>query len=61
VNSGYVISGIDLGHVGGDGTPGVNVDGTYLNRPTPTFLAETMTMMATGSKPVTGTDRTSEE
>jgi hypothetical protein len=29
VNTGYVISGTDLGHVGGDCTPGVNADGTY--------------------------------
>jgi hypothetical protein len=29
VNSGYVGSGTDLGHSGGDCTPGVNADGTY--------------------------------
>jgi hypothetical protein len=29
VNTGYVISGTDLGHSGGDCTPGVNADGTY--------------------------------
>jgi hypothetical protein len=29
VNTGYVISGTDLGHAGGDCTPGVNADGTY--------------------------------
>jgi hypothetical protein len=29
VNTGYVISGTDLGHPGGDCTPGVNADGTY--------------------------------
>jgi hypothetical protein len=29
VNTGYVISGTDLGHVGGDCTPGVNADETY--------------------------------
>ena len=29
VNAGYVGSGTDLGHSGGDCTPGVNADGTY--------------------------------
>jgi hypothetical protein len=29
VNGGYVGSGTDLGHTGGDCTPGVNADGTY--------------------------------
>jgi len=29
VNAGYVGSGTDTGHVGGDCTPGVNLDGTY--------------------------------
>jgi hypothetical protein len=29
VNSGYVASGNDLGHTGGDCEPGVNADGTY--------------------------------
>lgn len=28
-NTGYVASGTDLGHVGGDCDPGVNTDGTY--------------------------------
>src|SRR6185503_7607768 len=29
VNTGYVGSGTDLGHAGGDCEPGVNADGTY--------------------------------
>ena len=29
INAGYVASGTDLGHVGGDCEPGVNLDGTY--------------------------------
>ena len=29
VNAGYVGSGTDLGHSGGDCEPGVNADGTY--------------------------------
>lgn len=29
INAGYVASGTDLGHVGGDCEPGVNPDGTY--------------------------------
>jgi hypothetical protein len=29
VNSGYVVSGTDTGHAGGDCGPGVNLDGTY--------------------------------
>jgi hypothetical protein len=29
VDAGYVGSGTDLGHSGGDCTPGVNPDGTY--------------------------------
>jgi hypothetical protein len=29
LNSGYVASGNDLGHIGGDCEPGVNLDGTY--------------------------------
>ena len=54
-NVGYVSSGTDLGHVGGDCEPGVNTDGTYNDQFIEDFIRNAIKQQILLSKAVTRT------
>jgi hypothetical protein len=55
VNAGYVGSGSDTGHVGGDCTPGVNTDGSYNLQFIQDFIRNAVKAQVLFSKSVAGT------
>jgi hypothetical protein len=55
VNAGYVGSGTDTGHAGGDCTPGVNPDGTYNMQFIQDFIRNAIKQQVLFSKSIAGT------